>query len=46
MKLAEISLQQTGESLAVAGLVAGHLVDGMQNTPLQGVYLQEESGSF
>jgi hypothetical protein len=30
----------------VASLVASHLVDGVQNTPLQGVYLQEESGSF
>ena len=34
--LAEIALQQTGQGLAVAGFVAGHLVDGLLFAGLAG----------
>src|SRR5699024_9291398 len=30
--LAEVALQQAGESLAVAGLIAGHLMDGVMDS--------------
>ena len=38
--LFEITLQQALQSLAVAGLVTGHLVDGLQNAAFQAAYLQ------
>ena len=40
MFLLEVTLQQTLQSLAVTSLVAGHLVDGLQNAAFQAAYLQ------
>ena len=38
--LLEISVEQTLQCLAVAGLVASHFVDGLQNAAFQAAYLQ------
>ena len=44
--LLEISLQQTLQCLAVAGFVASHLVDGLQNAAFQAAYLQGRGWLF
>ena len=38
--LLEVTVQQALQSLAVTGLVPGHLVDGLQNAAFQAAYLQ------
>ena len=38
--LLEVTLQQAFQTAAVASLVAGHLMDGLQNAAFQAAYLQ------
>ena len=40
IELLEVTLQQAFQSAAMAGLVAGHFMDGLQNAAFQAAYLQ------
>ena len=46
IELLEVTLQHALQSLAVASLVASHLVDGLQNAAFQAAYLQGRGWLF